>query len=52
MTIKKYVVMLQIIGVNESAWAKIILRQGKVFLIQRGAMEHMEIWKWGKCISF
>lgn len=50
MTTKKYIVMLQGIGNNESAWAKIISRQGKVFLIQRGVMEHIEIWEWGKCI--
>jgi glycosyltransferase involved in cell wall biosynthesis len=49
---KKYIVMLQGIGNNESAWARIISNRGEVFLIQRGAKEHIEIWEWGKLKYF
>ena len=47
----KHIVMLQGMGNNESGWARLASKFGRVTLIQLVPFEHVEIWENGHCIS-
>lgn len=50
----KQIVMLQATCLNESGWARVMSRFGRVSLAQLEGfkfMEHVEVWEDGKCIS-
>jgi len=44
------IVLLQGVGNNERGWARLLSKFGRVTLIQRGMIEHTEIWEHEACV--